>query len=94
MKNTELKAFVESILTAYAKPECKIEFTQHGNGYCVCVRVPHSGKRYAKVNGVETFTPFTEYSLPVKFNVWGIQSKTAIENEIASFLRFYNHIAA
>lgn len=94
MKNTELKAFVESILAESAKPECKIEFTQHGNGYCVCVRLPHSGERYEKVNGVVTYTPFTEYSMPAKFNVWGIQPRNAIEKEIASFLRFYTHLAA
>lgn len=94
MKNAELKAFVESILTASVKPECKIEFTQHGNGYCVCVRAPHSVERYANVNGVETLTPFTEYGMPATFKVFGIQTEESIKKVIYEFLSFYGYLTA
>lgn len=94
MKNAELKALVENILKDSIRPECKIEFTQHGNGYCVCVRAPHSGERYANVNGAETLTSFTEYSMPATFKVWGIQTEEDVKKEIRKFLSFYGYLTA
>lgn len=84
MKNTELRAFVENKLNGMVSKGARIEFTQHGNGYCVCVRAPH-------VNGM---TGTVEYSLPETFMVWGIMSREAIEDKITSFMRFNKHFAA
>lgn len=84
MTNTTLKALVASTLSTKIAENAKIEYTQHGNGFYVCVRVPHT-------NNV---TGHTEYSLPAGFSVWGIQSESSIIAKIDKFLSFNNYLTA
>lgn len=94
MTNEMLKTTIQNILTSKVRWDARIEYTQHGNGYCVCIRVPHSIERAVKVNGVPTVRKSIGWSLPVTFWAWGIQSAQAIEYTINEILRFHNHLAA
>lgn len=81
MKNVELKALIKSELKSNNVVEnAKIEYAQHGNGYCVCVRVPRE-------NGGRT-----EYSLPATFKVYGIQNIKSIKERIKNFFKFYSYL--
>ena len=84
MTNTTLKALVVSILATKVADNAKIDYTQHGNGYSVCIRVPH----------INHITNRTEYSLPANFKVWGIQSEDGIKAKIDKFLGFNKHLVA
>ena len=92
MTNTELKTTIQNILNNKVREDARIEYTQHGNGYCVCIRVPHNIERSVKVNGVQTIRKSIGWSLPVTFWAWGIQSKHAIDHTINEVLRFHNHL--
>lgn len=84
MKNTELKTTIQNTLTGAVREDARIEYTQCGNGYCVCIRVPH----------LNQLTGRTEYSLPATFKAWGIQSEQSIRRTVAEFLRYNKHLAA
>lgn len=91
MKNSTLMNIINSNLTN-VRPDARIEFTQHGNGYCVCIRVPHTAEQYQVINGVPTIAPYTVWSLPETFMVWGIQTPEAIERKISKFLSYNSHL--
>lgn len=83
MKNSALMNLINSNLTN-VRSDARIEFTQHGNGYCVCIRVPHTVERWQ--------VTYTEWSLPATFMVWGIQTPEAIERKISKFLSYNSHL--
>ena len=89
-----LKTTIQTFLTGKVRTDARVEYTQHGNGYCVCIRVPHSIERAVKVNGVPTIRKSIGWSLPVTFWAWGIQSSQVIEYTINEILRFHNHLAS
>lgn len=84
MTNEMLKATVKTILTGKVREDARIEYTQHGNGYCVCIRIPHTNH----------MTGRTEYSLPATFNAWGIQTERGIHEVIEEFLHYNQHLVA
>lgn len=93
MNNTKLMDLINSNLTN-VRPDAHIDYTQHGNGYCVCIRVPHHAERYVVTNGTPSTISWTEWSLPAKFMVWGIMTPEAIERRISKFLRRHSHLTA
>jgi hypothetical protein len=50
MNNTKLMDLINSNLIN-VRPDAHIDYTQHGNGYCVCIRVPYRAERYVVTNG-------------------------------------------
>ena len=84
MTNEKLKGLIENELKANnVRNDAAIEYTQHGNGYAVCVRTPH-----ARLD-----SGWTEYSLPLYFVVYGIQTEDRIKSIIGNFFRSYSHLS-
>ena len=83
MTNEKLKALIENELKANnVRNDAAIDYTQHGNGYSVCVQVPHT----------RLDSGWTEYSLPLCFAVYGIQTEDRIKSIIRDFFRSYKHL--
>ena len=94
MTNATLKTTIQNVLTGSVREDARIEYTQHGNSYCVCIRVPHDIEYTVKVNGVPTIKKSVGYSLPAHFRVWGIQTEQRIRDVITEFLHYNQHLVA
>lgn len=92
MNNATLKSIIQNALAGTVREDARIDYTQHGNGYCVCIRVPHDIERAMKVNGVPTIKKSVGYSLPATFMAWGIQSEQSIRHTAAEFLHHNQHL--
>lgn len=86
MKNSKLRKIIEEIIEKRAIEGASVKITQYGNGYYVCVRAPHVVESY---DGSTHY----EYSLPVGFMVWGIQTEERVRRIANDFFDYRTYLA-